>query len=589
MKRIKCAYYFLLLLRFFTACTKNDETITINEVKWIHGSSNCQENRDVPIQVIKYNASTWILRQNKCIHYEAPLMYLFMGNNKALLVDTGATADSTTFPLHNTVMQIVEDWQHLNKKSMSLVVAHSHNHDDHYAADSQFKDQPNTTIVGLSCEEVSNFFGLSNWPNQSATYDLGDRPLTIIPIPGHEASSIAVYDEQTQILLTGDSFYPGRLYIRDWTAYKKSISRLTQFCENNPVKWLLGNHIEMKDSAKRDYVTGTTYQPHEQKLALTVEELQLLNQELYNLGDTPVYKSFDKFILVPKPISEISIASEAITTLALSGYPDFLAADGEEVWVTNVDTVQKLSSRISKPILTASAPGICGAPVVAFGSLWAASCKNNSVMRIDGTTGKIMANIPCGVADPEGEISLAVGAGSIWILSDKKGVLSRIDPTSNQLVAEISVMPHSFCAAFGFDAVWITNTNSGNVQRIDPITNNVVATINVGPTPRFLAVGEQGVWTLNQGDGTISRIDPTTNKTVAIIEGNAPGIGGDIATGNGRVWVRAKNGRMLQSINSINNEVEKVYGPLNGSGAVRVAGQNIWVTAHDVNKIWVIQ
>jgi YVTN family beta-propeller protein len=276
--------------------------------------------------------------------------------------------------------------------------------------------------------------------------------------------------------------------------------------------------------------------------------------------------------------SEFEIDSVAFQTIHVSGYPDFL-----------VDTIQKLTLQGSKPFFSAFAPGICGAPIVAFGSLWAASCSENNVLRIDRNSGAIIARIQSGVSDPHGEISLAAGDGSIWILSDKNGILSRIDPASNQVSATIPVLPNSFCAAFGFDAVWVTNTDDGSVQRIDPLTNKVTATIKVGPIPHFLAAGEGGVWTLNQGDGSVSRIDPDSNQTTATIDCQSPGTGGDIDAGSGKVWVRSKKGRMLQSIDPISNSVDRTYGPLNGSGAVRVAGAYVWVTAHDVNKVWVIR
>jgi virginiamycin B lyase len=284
---------------------------------------------------------------------------------------------------------------------------------------------------------------------------------------------------------------------------------------------------------------------------------------------------------------ELDIASASIRTIDLSGYPDFLAADEEDVWVTNQDTLQKLSVHRDKPVISTYAPGMCGAPVVAFGSVWVMSCNSHVMLRFDRHDGKLITQISCGVSDTAGEISLAAGAGSVWVLSDSTGVLSRIDPTSNKVVAEIPVKPNSFCAAFGFDGVWITNSSDGTVQRIDPGTNQVTATITVGPQPRFLAAGQHAVWVLNQGDGTVTRINPKSNSVEATIDCQVPGTGGDIASGRGLVWVRGKNGRMLQSIDRETNRVERVFGPLNGSGAVRVAGGLVWVTAHDVNKVWV--
>lgn len=286
---------------------------------------------------------------------------------------------------------------------------------------------------------------------------------------------------------------------------------------------------------------------------------------------------------------ELDINTASMRTIDLPGYPDFLAADGEDVWVTNRDTLQKLSVDRKKPVVEAYAPGLCGAPVVAFGSVWAMSCSEGALLRFDHLSGKMTARIPCGVADPSGEFSLAAGMEAVWVLSDSTGVLSRIDPNENKIVAEIKVNANSFCAAFGFDAVWITNTSDGSVQRINPENNQVDATIAVGPQPRFLAAGQHAVWVLNQGDGTVTRIDPKSNAVVATIDCQVPGTGGDISSGRGLVWVRAKNGRMLQTISRETNEVERIFGPLNGSGAVRVAGGLVWVTAHDINKVWVVR
>ena len=106
-------------------------------------------------------------------------MYLFIGQDKALLMDTGASGDSVAFPLYATVRQIIDQWQVENNRKVSLVVAHSHNHDDHFAADGQFKNKFNTTVVGLSREEVTQFFNLTDWPITEASFDLGGRSLSL--------------------------------------------------------------------------------------------------------------------------------------------------------------------------------------------------------------------------------------------------------------------------------------------------------------------------------------------------------------------------------------------------------------------------
>jgi virginiamycin B lyase len=86
-------------------------------------------------------------------------------------------------------------------------------------------------------------------------------------------------------------------------------------------------------------------------------------------------------------------------------------------------------------------------------------------------------------------------------------------------------------------AVWVSSTEHDLVSRVHPMELKVTAEIRVGPSPRFMACTNTDVWVLNQGDGTVSRIDAASNQVVATIDAGVPGQGGDIAVGEGFVWV----------------------------------------------------
>ena len=289
------------ILMICISCSSSHKTFTdLNKVAWIHGTDDCKYNKEPAIQVVRYNYNTWILRQNKCINYEAPFLFLFLGSKKALLMDTGATEDENLFPLYKTVRSLIDEREKANKNKMELVVAHTHAHGDHTAGDIQFKGKPNTIVVGLTADSVQSFFKINQWPAGSANIDLGKRIIEILPIPGHDKASIAVYDRESHLLLSGDSFYPGRLYIRDWAAYKTGIQQLTDFSQTHKISYILGNHIEMSTTPGKDYPTGTAFQPKEHRLPLTVEELILLNESLKRLGDVPAHEIHDAFIIVPK-------------------------------------------------------------------------------------------------------------------------------------------------------------------------------------------------------------------------------------------------------------------------------------------------
>jgi hydroxyacylglutathione hydrolase len=291
--------YLTLALITSVFCVSAIAQTNLNEQTWIHGSEDCRKNTEALIQVVQYDKNTWILRQNKCTNYEAPFMFLFLGEDKALIMDTGATQEEESFPLYKTVNTIIGNWQKQQNKEIELVVAHTHKHGDHYAADAQFKGQPNTTLVGIQKTDVIDFFKFTNWPNDMVEFELGNRTLKLIPIPGHQEASVAIYDATSKILLTGDTFYPGRLYVDDWSSFKLSINRMVEFSNTHDIKYILGNHIEMSTTNGVDYPLGSTYHPEEQKLPLSVDDLKTLQSSLNNLGDKPTRQIHKNFIIYP--------------------------------------------------------------------------------------------------------------------------------------------------------------------------------------------------------------------------------------------------------------------------------------------------
>jgi hydroxyacylglutathione hydrolase len=245
------------------------------DVTWIHGSEAAKYNTDPDIQVHTYDEHTYILRQNMAVHYEAPFMFLLFGGSRALLIDTGATADPRYFRLRRTVDAIIDSWlaRHPRPGDYGLLVLHTHAHTDHTAADGQFAGRPGTVLVGAKRDAAWPYFGFAGEPGPTAQVDLGGRVLDCLATPGHHKAAVTYYDRYTGILLTGDTVYPGRLYFFDWPGFVQSIDRLAGWCAQRPVTYLLGCHIEMTTTPGVDYPAGWSYQPDEPPLELTADHL----------------------------------------------------------------------------------------------------------------------------------------------------------------------------------------------------------------------------------------------------------------------------------------------------------------------------
>jgi len=267
------------------------------DVRWNHGAAG-----EAPVQVHAYDPHTYVLRQSKATSYEAPFLYLLFGNERAILLDTGATKEAGVFPLRQTVDGLIEGWlaQH-PRDDYELVVAHTHAHGDHVAGDGQFEGRPVTTVVPHQPEKVAAFFGFSSWPAETVRFDLGGRVLDVTGIPGHHAASIAVFDPWSGFLLTGDSVYPGRLYVFDFPAFTASLDRLAAFAAARPVTHVMGCHIEMTRKPGRDYPLGSKYQPDEPPLQMTVAQLIAVRDAARAASGQPGVHVSDDFIIFNGP------------------------------------------------------------------------------------------------------------------------------------------------------------------------------------------------------------------------------------------------------------------------------------------------
>ncbi len=266
--------------------------------KWMTGGPKCMELPEW--QVHEYNPDFYILRQSGCTDTEMPFLYLFFGKDRGLLWDTGSRNGN----LAPAFQRVVHNWLERNhRSSIPVIVMHSHSHGDHVFGDAaiQALNDPAIPIefVPAKVEDTKAFFHIASWPDGLGSVDLGGRAMDIVPIPGHDVVSIALYDRRTGVLLTGDSLYPGRLYIRDFAAFQASTERLIRFIKSKPVAHVLGNHIEESRTPFLDYPIGSIYHPDEHVLDLSYSTLLELEDGLEAMHGKPRRMAMRDFTIWP--------------------------------------------------------------------------------------------------------------------------------------------------------------------------------------------------------------------------------------------------------------------------------------------------
>jgi hydroxyacylglutathione hydrolase len=249
------------------------------DAPWIHGHRRGIPDSDPALQVRAIDQATYVIRQSKAVTFEAPFLYLLIGSERALLLDTGAVRSAEVCPVRRCVEELLP-------AGLPLVVAHTHGHGDHVSGDEQLADRPATTVVGHDVAAVVAAWGFTRWPDEVVSFDLGGRTLEATGIPGHHESSIAVFDPRTGALLTGDSAYRGRLYAPDADVFAASTERLVAFAEQRRVTQVLGCHIELGADG-REYPTGTRYQPDEAPLPMSMDDLVEIRDGVRAAGGRP--------------------------------------------------------------------------------------------------------------------------------------------------------------------------------------------------------------------------------------------------------------------------------------------------------------
>ncbi|RPJ79049.1 MAG: MBL fold metallo-hydrolase, partial [Acidobacteria bacterium] len=138
---------------------------------------------------------------------DSTCMYVLVTRDKALVVDTQTMADFEGKKIVDYVKSITDK---------PLVVVNTHPHRDHIAGNAQFGE---AYLSAPAIEEVKAAAARANTPitytmkavKDGDTIDLGDRKIEVIAIPAHSPGSIALLDQKTGYLFTGDEIDPGQV------------------------------------------------------------------------------------------------------------------------------------------------------------------------------------------------------------------------------------------------------------------------------------------------------------------------------------------------------------------------------------------
>ncbi|EKE05995.1 MAG: beta-lactamase-like protein [uncultured bacterium] len=144
-------------------------------------------------------------------HFEKVVSYLFIGDKKALLFDTGLGIGNLRKEISNLT-------------DFPIIVVNSHSHYDHVGGNQLFK-RIKKNIKNRETISISPF------------------EFIVIKTPGHTPDSICLLETSMRLLLSGDTMYPGPIYLHlkesSYSAYRQSIRNLNRL---DNVRYILPGH-----------------------------------------------------------------------------------------------------------------------------------------------------------------------------------------------------------------------------------------------------------------------------------------------------------------------------------------------------------
>lgn len=220
---------------------------------------------------------------------------------------------------------------------------------------------------------------------------------------------------------------------------------------------------------------------------------------------------------------------------------------------------------------------------VAGGEVWTANISDTTISRIDVSTGTVIDHYRVG-GKPE---DVVVGEGAVWIANET--VIQRLEPGTGKLEPiEIETSPSHIDLALG-DGALFTFSGDDNVTKIDTETRRTVRRESVVDRPGDIATGEGFVWVLGDEGRTLYRLDP------ADITGESFEIPGhsednDLAVGGGAVWVAHGDEGLVYRIDPETGAITGPPGDVAGDFAgIAVGPDALWVltgSSAGPDKLW---
>ena len=267
--------------------------------------------------------------------------------------------------------------------------------------------------------------------------------------------------------------------------------------------------------------------------------------------------------------------------------PLFLVYDGANMWASNngSNTVTKIQGSTGNVLATVTVGTKPEGLAYDGANLWVANYGSNTVSVINAASASVVATYPAGSYPG----ALASDGTHIWVVSYAFNTLTELNKTNGAVVNTYSFGPADIgLGGVLFDGtyIWVTvdavYPNAGSVEKILPSTGAVIASYGAGLSPGAMTYDGTNLWIANNGANQVTKILASNGSTVGTYSVSSPS---QLTFDGTNIWASNYEGTTVTEIAGSTGASLGTFEVGEGPVGMAFDGVSIWVADSVTNSV----
>ena len=262
--------------------------------------------------------------------------------------------------------------------------------------------------------------------------------------------------------------------------------------------------------------------------------------------------------------------------------PQFVASDGEDLWVANAFSGTVSRVHASDGRLLGAWTGAFAATdlVIAQGRVFVTGQTAPGAIYVIDPTQPPGAVTTLTSTLPNFPISIAFDGFNLWTTNSAGGSISRVNPNSGA-ITNVAGFNEPWGVIYDGTNIWVTDANAHLLEKVDKTTGAVLLTVMVGSLPQSPIFDGANIWVPNFLSDSVTVVKASTGVVLATLTGNGLSGPNQAAFDGERILVTNANGASVSLWKASDlTPLGFATGATNVYGACS-DGLNFWLTVQD--------